>query len=132
MSYTDINIIEKRFPRENIGQLTDDEGSDDVVDEVVAEVIKAADGEINALLTGRYPVPLATVPDIIVNCSTEIFIYLLHQRYVDEIPDTWQKAYDRRMKYLTKISEGKADLPITEAGSDDFVISAVTTSHFKG
>ena len=129
--YTDLDTIKKRFPEENIKQLTDDDGTEDIVDAVVTEMITAADGEINALLSGRYTVPLALpYPAIIVSSSTEIAIYLLHQRYVDEIPETWKDAYKRRIKYLEAVAKGKIDLPITETGAADFSSSVEVSSHF--
>lgn len=131
MVYGTLAGIKTKLHEKDIIDLSNDDETDETVESVIDDLLIDANGEIDAILGSRYPVPLTEVPPIIKTCSEEIAIYLLFQRKADEIPESWDKAYSRRIKYLKEVALGKLNLPITEEGASGIAFGAVISSHFK-
>jgi len=116
MAYSALTDIEKLIPEETVIQLTDDEGTGEVVQDPVTEAIAKADSEIDAYLAAQYDVPLSPVPALIRNLSTDIAIYNLYSRRVEEIPQTRAERYKNAIRILEKISKGEISLGTGDPG----------------
>ncbi|MGD1880850.1 MAG: gp436 family protein [Paracoccaceae bacterium] len=111
MPYTSQQILIDRYGEHTLVQATDrgDVATGTVDTDVVDRVLIDTDAVIDAHISGRYRLPVATVPPLLVTIASEIAIYKLH---VYE-PDPKLKAdYEAAMKSLTAISLGNIRLPI--------------------
>jgi len=127
--YSTQDDILERIPEETVIQLTDDEDTGAIVATRVTAAIGRADGEIDFWCGRRYSVPFTTVPDIIAELSTDMAIYFLYGRTLDEMPKTRVDAYKNAVRMLEKISEGKGvDLGVALAT----VTPSGTSASFTG
>ena len=85
----------------------------------INEAITGAAGTIDGFLARRYPLPLATVPPIVVEWSRSITRYLLHKdRISGEATDPILRDYRDALKLLQLTADGKFSL-----GADDPVLT---------
>lgn len=109
MAYSTQSDLEKQLPKELLVQLADDDG-DGVIDSgIVPDAIQKADDEINAYAATRYTVPFSPVPTLVRALSIDLAIWNLYARRRLE-NETVTKRYDRAVKLLRDLADGKASL----------------------
>jgi phage gp36-like protein len=115
MAYcTKQNLID-RFREDELIQLTDEAGAGVINDTVLNQAIGDADGEINSYLAGRYTLPLASVPEVLVLKACDIARYYL---YDEAVPDVVQKRYDNAIAWLKLVAKGDISLGLDGAGAE--------------
>jgi phage gp36-like protein len=120
MAYTDKDYFLQNISEEELQNLTEDE------EENTANLdakIASADSLIDSYLASAVPLPLTTVPDIIMQCSFDIAMYYLHARtdYKD-VPEAVKTKYDAAIDYLEKVAKKIVILPgITVPSTDNQV-----------
>lgn len=86
-------------------------GRDGVVDEgAIARALVSAASEINTYIGVRYPLPLKSNPDILIQHSVDIALYRLANTR-GASTDEHRKRYDDAISHLVKIGKGTAALP---------------------
>jgi phage gp36-like protein len=116
MAYAIQADLAERFGAAELVMLTDRSepptGAADAA--VVTRALADADAEINAYLSARYPVPLATVPTVIVRIACDIARYFL---YEDRVTDLVRQRYEDAVSLLKGIAAGKVSIgPDPEGG----------------
>jgi phage gp36-like protein len=129
MPYSTITSVSKKIDQRTLVQLLNDEvrpevnseehdavDLDDPTDPVVVRFEQAAaeaQAEIDPYLVGRYTLPFASIPTLIIAISDEITIYNCYKRR-GNLPENVQNIYKNNVKMLEKISSGMMDLGIAE------------------
>lgn len=122
MSYCTVNEVESMIKDDMIAQLLGDgyienqEEKKQRMRPVIENAVEDAEAEIDGYLNKRYPVPLKIVPGVINKFAKDITIYNLMARTgIDEgeREKTFLNRYRDAIKYLTLVSEGKADIGIS-------------------
>jgi phage gp36-like protein len=129
MAYSALTDLIKLIPETMIINLSNDiAGATTVNQENVDEAIDQADREIDGfLLIAGESVPVNPVPPLISNLSMKMAIWNLHLRkYFDSA--VWEKTYERCVKILEKIAEGKMtigqeDENETQVAGNGFAVS---------
>jgi phage gp36-like protein len=119
--YGSLQAMVDRFGQVEMAQISDHTGQGDGVDEAaVQRALEDAGAEIDGYLAGRYTLPLASVPRVLVNVGCDIARYRL---YKDIATDLVRKRYEDAVKLLEKVASGKVTLgldvakqPVAEAG----------------
>ncbi len=96
------------FDRNNLGEL--DQAA---LDKALAD----ADEEINSYLTGRYELPLVTVPPLLTRLAASIAMY--HGSTGTVMTEEKEKRYDGAVKMLEKIASGKTSLGLASSDEPD-------------
>ncbi len=116
--------ILERIPEDVVIQLTDDDDLGVIDADKVAAAIERAGQEVDAWCGGRYSVPFASPPAIVVGVSIDMAIYYLYGRTMEEIPEARKDAYKNAVKLLEKVADGKvllgaaaAPAPATNSGA---------------
>ncbi len=131
--YCTIENLKGKISEAHLIQLTDDEDLGVMDTVVVNGAIADATAEIDSYCSGRYSVPLSPVPSIIVKYAKDIAIYNLYQRRSGADEDR-QRDYDNAVKFLIKVSEGKANLgvqPPPDPPADDAATGANVATRDK-
>lgn len=108
MAYCDQDDILKLIPEQDLAELTTESG-ETPDDEVVADCIAAADGEIDSYLGVKYSVPLATVPDRVKWLSADMAIYHLYSRR-GVAPEVRRQKYLDAVTFLKDVVAGTAKI----------------------
>jgi phage gp36-like protein len=122
--YSTIDTVTKKINKTTLIQLLNDEvrpeeevDLTDVLDVVVIrfnEAAEEAQGEIDPYLRGRYTLPLATVPKIIISVSDSFTIYHCYERRNREnMPDSILSIRKEGLKLLEQIQKGILDLGVS-------------------
>lgn len=111
MPYTSQDILTDRFGERMLRQLTDratpPAGTVDA--DVVARALADTDAVIDGYLAGRYALPLATTPPLLVDLASAIAIYKLHPN----APSSKIEAdYKDAIAALARIATGVIRLPV--------------------
>lgn len=125
MSYSTITSVKRNIDPATLIQLLNDEGRDeaqinldDPSDAIIIlfnEKAAAAQAEIDPYLRGRYTLPLASVPQRIIDVSDDLTIYNCYKhRSGDNIPDSRIKIRNDAIKFLQEIQQRKQDLGLAE------------------
>lgn len=115
MAYIVNTDIQERLGSTTYVSLTDDDG-DSVADVgVVDEVRLGAEGEVNSYLARRFAVPIdltvhTDLVDLLKSITLDLVEYRLRLRRPPVPQDSLRKMADA-IVWLTKIAEGKIDLP---------------------
>lgn len=99
-----------RFGQAELIQLTDTTGSGQIDAAVVTQAIADAEAEIDAYLTARYSLPLASVPANLERLACDIARYRL---YADRPTDLVDIHYRDAIRYLEQIGRGVIALAST-------------------
>lgn len=107
--YAQVSDLIDRYGEQEIAQLTDRATPPiGAVDAVVAErALSDADAEIDAHLSGRYSLPLASVPPVLTRVACDIARYRL---WDDQAPDEVRSRYEDARRLLESIAAGKVTL----------------------
>lgn len=107
--YCDESAFAQRFGEKELAELLpEDEGDDG---RVYAAAASDADSLIDSYLAGRYAVPLAVVPALIVGLAADL---TRHELYDDAPPKEVEARYQRAIELLEQIRDGELDLPGVE------------------
>jgi len=119
MAYSTQSDIEKKVPTEELLQLTDLEGADEINTTVLAEAVEAADREIDSYLRVRgETVPLTDVPTIVQQLSVALAIGELYSnRGVADEAVTKRVEWAR--KWLNEFAAGQVALGDSDHQASD-------------
>ena len=117
MAYCTVTDMKKLIPETILINLSNDIPGAVVVNQTnIDEVIDVADREIDAYaIMAGYDVPMDPVPPMAANLSAQMAIWKLHLRKYFA-SDVWERAYDKCLKTLEKIAEGKLSFGQDEDG----------------
>lgn len=96
----------QRFGAGRLRDLTDTDGTGEINDDTLTEAIGLVEGEIDAHLSGRYQLPLATVPELLAGIASDLVLVRLH---VDAAPPPVLEAAKRAREMLAQIRDGKLE-----------------------
>jgi phage gp36-like protein len=111
MAYCTSNDMKLLLPETMLISLSNDtQGATEINSTNVAEAIDQADREIDSyLVIAGESVPMDPVPPLVANLSAKMAIWNLHLRkYFDS--EIWRKTYERCLKLLERIAEGKMSI----------------------
>lgn len=111
---TQADLIE-RFGEAEITQLSDRAGLGTLDSAVVDGAIDDADAEIDGYLSGRYALPLASVPAVMVRLACDISRYYL---FGHDVTDLVRERYEQAIGYLVKIATGVIGLGPEDPGPE--------------
>lgn len=120
MTYaTQQNMID-RFGSQDLIELTDRAQLGVIDATVLGQALADADAEINAYLTGRYTLPLASEPPVLVKFAADIAYYQLFDACV---PERVEARYGNAIKFLRSLANGQVslgldpeNLPVADVG----------------
>lgn len=107
MSYITRDQLVTRFGMDRLRDLTDHEGAGSINDDVLTQAIGLVEGEIDAALSSRYAVPLATVPSLLVGIAGDLVLLRLH---VDAASEPVLAAAKQARATLALIRDGGMQL----------------------
>jgi phage gp36-like protein len=107
---TQQNLVD-RFGEAELIQLTDRENTGAIDAVVLTQAIADAGAEIDGYLAGRYQLPLASTPSILVLYAGDVARYRL---YDDGATEEVRKRYEDVIKFLRLAAEGKVRLGADE------------------
>lgn len=110
------NDMVSRFGEKEVIQITDRDYNGTIDDVVLQRGLNSADAEISGYLAGRYALPFAVVPQMLVDYACDIARYRLTGTEVTCTPDI-ETRYGQAVKYLTLVGQGKISLGIDTAGA---------------
>jgi len=115
MSYATATDMQTRFTEQDLVLLTERENSapGEVNLPVLTQALDDASAEINAYLSGRYTLPLSTVPTALVRVCCDIARYFLSG---DNAPEHIAKRYADAVAFLQAVNQGKVALGIDSLG----------------
>ena len=107
MTYaTQQNMID-RFGEQELIELTDHANAGSINATVLGQALADADAEINAYLTSRYTLPLATVPPVLVKFAADVARYQLYDTRATEMV---KARYDDAIKFFKMLVNGSVSL----------------------
>lgn len=115
MSYCTKQGLIDRYGEQEIIQLTDRGGLGVIDETVLNQAIGDADGEINGWLAGRYDLPLASVPPMLVRNACDLTRYYL---YGNAVPDVVGQRYKDVITFLTQLGKGSVTLGLDTANTE--------------
>lgn len=114
MAYcTEQNLID-RFGEAEIRQLSDRHNTGGIDSDVIARAIEDADGEINGYLGGRFTLPLANVPSVLVRVACDVARYYL---YDDAASEQVTRRYTDARDFLKAAGRGDISLGVDANGA---------------
>lgn len=121
MTYATRDDMETRFGLAELVQLTDDDGTGEVVLSKLDTALADADQVINGYAAGTYAVPLSPVPDLVTRWACDIARYFLHR---DGVTELVEKNYKAALLALKDVAKGDLilecqGLEAEEAMTDD-------------
>ncbi len=123
MSYATQNDMIERFGEREVRILTDRDNQGLIDATVLSYALAQADAEIDGYLQGRFALPLASVPVLLVGIACDVARYRLAGTDIRET-DPIRTRYKDAIKLLASISKGELQLglaangqPAPEAGS---------------
>jgi len=128
MGYCTLADIQRHLQASDLVDLTDDAGTGEIDETVVTEAIAAADALIDGYISGRYAVPLATVPALVMRISVDLAIVALYERkkFLD-VPDQLRETRKNAVDLLKAIQRGDVLLGLA-AGSTEATTGNVLTN----
>lgn len=111
MSYATLDLLTDRFGEQLLIQLTDRAApaTGAVVAGVVDRALADTDAVIDGFLLGRYALPLADVPPLLVDLALAIAIYKLH---IYQPEAKIEQDYKDALTTLDRIGRGVVKLPV--------------------
>lgn len=123
--YCTLDDIKARAPERRLIELTDDAKpgpGGTVNEEIVGKAISESSALIDSMISGRYSLPLPSVPPVLRGICADLTIYSLYDRHLQtEDNPGMRKRYDNAMKLLRMIADGEVLLGVEQvAGSSSF------------
>ena len=103
MTYATLAEMITQFGEPELVQRTDRLGVGTVNTEVLDRALVDADSEIDSYLAGRYTLPLASAPVLLVRLAADIARYRL---YDDGVPATVRQRYEDSVSLLKRLANG--------------------------
>lgn len=128
MSYSTVaNMIEK-YGETDLALLSDrSENHPSVIDHgVIERAIKSADAEIDMHLQTRYPLPLSSVPQSLIDASMTLAYANLNPKQTKDSPEYIAAEHHRDI--LKRLSEGKLTLGLDEDNQEPPMANTVQIS----
>lgn len=122
MSYAAKQDMIDRFGEEEIRQLTDKRNppAGAIDDAVLARALEDADGDIDAAVSGRYALPLPSIPKVLVRVACNLARYYL---YDDRAGEEVTRRYKDERAFLDAVAKGLNTLGVDATGADVKVAS---------
>jgi phage gp36-like protein len=114
MSYCSYDDIRGIVPDEVLIQLTDDANIGEVDTAKVTDAIDNAGSAVDGYAAGRYAVPFAPVPRLIMVTTLDIAIYNLFSRR-ENVPENRKDRYKNAIKTCEALADGKLTIGEAEA-----------------
>lgn len=114
MAYCTAQDMIDRFGEDEVIQLTDRARQGIIDDGVLDRALSDAQAEVDGYLAARYPLPLASVPPVLVRVSADITRYYLFDRAAT---DQVESRYKAAVALLRDISAGRVTLGLPEAAT---------------
>lgn len=114
---TQQNMID-RFGEQELIELTDRANAGTINATVLGQALADADAEINAYLTSRYTLPLASVPPVLVKFAADVARYQLYDTRATEMV---KARYDDAVKFFKALASGIVSLgldPVNQPVAD--------------
>ena len=124
MAYCSIQDLIARFGETELVELTDEQNLGVIDEEQIAQVISDVDGFIDGYLSGRYTLPLASIPASLTRAACHLVRYDLY----DDPPPHVQKRFDQALAWLRDLSAGRGSLGINQDGSQPATSDTVSMS----
>lgn len=128
MTYATQQDLLDRYGEQELIELTDRANLGVIDAAVLAQSLADADAEINAYLTGRYTLPLASVPPVLTRFAADIARYNLYDTRASE---QVKARYDDAVKFFKALANGQVSLgldpvsqPVADAGGVQFGAAA--------
>lgn len=114
MYATKADII-RLYGEDHLNDLLPDDLSD--IDASIVEALTSASAEINAHLSARYIIPLASNPEVLKRPAVDIASYILAAR-VSRLTEVMDDRYKAAIELVEKMATGKAGLGADEPRVD--------------
>lgn len=115
MSYASQQDMIDRFGEREVHILTDRENMGLIDQAVLAYALAQADAEIDSHLQGRFALPLASVPVLLVGIACDVARYRLAGTDIRET-DPIRTRYKDAVKLLASVGKGELQLGLSAAG----------------
>lgn len=107
MGYATQADLVARFGEVEISQVADTDGSGEIDAALITRALADADAEIDAALAGRYQLPLATVPPLLVRIACDLARFAL---YTDAVTEIVAQRRAAAVKLLADLAAGRSTL----------------------
>jgi len=125
MTYCTVQDLIDRFGEQELIDLTDEHGTEEIESTQVTRAIIDASGFIESYLSSRYTLPLSEIPPILNKIACDLVHYGLYDSPTDDV----NKRFDGATKFLRDVSTGKAGLGINTSGSKPQTNNSATMQH---
>lgn len=122
MTYATLPEMVTRFGEPELVQRTDRVDGVAIDTVVLGNALADADAEIDSYLAGRYTLPLASTPVVLVRLAADIARYRL---YDDGVPETVRQRYEDAVSLLKRFASGDVQL----AGMQGVAVAGVETAY---
>ena len=109
MRYAARTTLETAFGAEELVQIADRDGDGEPDATLLTAVLSRADVLIDGYLAGRYALPLAAPPPVLVAVAADLARYWL---YDDAAPEQVRKRYEDALACLKDVASGKVLLAL--------------------
>lgn len=118
-NYCNIDEVKNRFSPNELIQLTDDNRTGEVNDDVITREIFLANSLINGYLGKSFVLPMSVIPPLINVIAIDLSIYNLYIRRLRmDVPDSIKEIYKNCVNSLKEIQKGNISLGLeTKANS---------------
>lgn len=112
MMYASAQDMRDRY--ENLDDLLRLPGTDDLNEKKLTQALNDAGALADSYLSAKYTLPLAVVPQVLVqHCCAVAFYYLCDQQPSDQARDRYREA----LTWLREVKSGSIPIGVDEAGS---------------
>lgn len=112
MMYASAQDMRDRY--ENLDDLLRLPGTDDLNEKKLTQALNDAGALADSYLSAKYTLPLAVVPQVLVqHCCAIAFYYLCDQQPSDQARDRYREA----LTWLREVKNGSIPIGVDEAGS---------------
>lgn len=121
MSYCSPTDLANVKTTQELTQLSDLGGTGSPNGTVLQAACDQASSLIDGLISPQYPLPLATVPPMLLSIAVRLALYYLYLGR-QSLPDEVKNGYDRDVAFLEKVGKGQASLgePRADGGGDRY------------
>jgi phage gp36-like protein len=111
--YASVSDLQQRFSDSELVSLTDRMQTGVIDTELLQGRISSASARMDSYLAGRYSLPLAQVPVVLVDVCADLVRYSL---YDQSVPEVVKSRFDDAVRFLEQVSKGAVQLQIQGLG----------------
>ncbi|EJP2451523.1 DUF1320 family protein, partial [Salmonella enterica] len=112
MLYASAQDMRDRY--DNLDDLLRQPGTDGLNERKLTQALNDAGAQVDSYLSAKYTLPLAVVPQVLVqHCCAIAFYYLCDQQATDQVRDRYRDA----MTWLREVKNGSIPIGVDEDGS---------------